>query len=109
MPEAPPRARRDHFLGRIVAVVDDNESVRESLPDLLRHFGFDAHVFSSAEALQDRLPRVVAFELRKRDSVRRCNGEPVLCGERHPDDDDAMCRRFILSASVCAAHKVTKL
>jgi FixJ family two-component response regulator len=36
-----------------VAVVDDSESVRESLPDLLRHFGFDALVFSSAEAFTE--------------------------------------------------------
>jgi FixJ family two-component response regulator len=31
-------------------VVDDDESVRESLPDLLREFGFAARAFSSAEA-----------------------------------------------------------
>ena len=34
----------------LVSVVDDDESVRESLPDLLRQFGFAAHAFSSAEA-----------------------------------------------------------
>jgi FixJ family two-component response regulator len=34
----------------LVSVVDDSESVRESLPDLLRHFGFEAEAFSSAEA-----------------------------------------------------------
>jgi FixJ family two-component response regulator len=34
----------------LVIVVDDDESVRESLPDLLRYFGFDAEVFPSAEA-----------------------------------------------------------
>src|SRR5947208_14547273 len=33
----------------LVAVVDDDESVRESLPDLLREFGFAARAFSSAE------------------------------------------------------------
>jgi len=33
----------------LVAVVDDDESVRESLPDLLGEFGFDARVFPSAE------------------------------------------------------------
>lgn len=32
----------------LVSVVDDDESVRESLPDLLQEFGFDAIVFSSA-------------------------------------------------------------
>src|ERR1051326_6613969 len=33
----------------LVSVVDDDESVRESLPDLLREFGFSARSFSSAE------------------------------------------------------------
>ncbi|MGH9415459.1 MAG: response regulator transcription factor [Terriglobales bacterium] len=33
----------------LVAVVDDDESVRESLPDLLREFGFDVQAFASAE------------------------------------------------------------
>ena len=35
--------------GPLVSVVDDDESVRESLPDLLREFGFTAQAFSSAE------------------------------------------------------------
>lgn len=34
----------------LVSVVDDDESVRESLPDLLREFGFAAEAFSSAES-----------------------------------------------------------
>jgi FixJ family two-component response regulator len=34
----------------LVSVVDDDESVRESLPDLLRQLGFAAEEFSSAEA-----------------------------------------------------------
>ncbi len=33
----------------LVSVVDDDESVRESLPDLLREFGFASQAFSSAE------------------------------------------------------------
>ena len=33
----------------LVSVVDDDESVRESLPDLLKEFGFAARAFSSAE------------------------------------------------------------
>ena len=33
----------------LVSVVDDDESVRESLPDLLREFGFSSRTFSSAE------------------------------------------------------------
>jgi FixJ family two-component response regulator len=35
----------------LVAVVDDDESVREALPDLLRELGFAATSFASAEAL----------------------------------------------------------
>ena len=34
----------------LVSVVDDDESVRESLPDLIRQFGFCARAYSSAEA-----------------------------------------------------------
>jgi len=34
---------------QLISVVDDDESVRESLPDLLREFGFDAQAFSSAK------------------------------------------------------------
>ncbi len=33
----------------LVSVVDDDESIRESLPDLLKEFGFAARAFSSAE------------------------------------------------------------
>jgi len=33
----------------LVSVVDDSESVRESLPDLLRELGYSVRVFSSAE------------------------------------------------------------
>jgi FixJ family two-component response regulator len=35
--------------GPLVSLVDDDESVRESLPDLLRELGFTAQAFSSAE------------------------------------------------------------
>jgi FixJ family two-component response regulator len=33
----------------LVSIIDDDESVRESLPDLLGEFGFAARAFSSAE------------------------------------------------------------
>jgi FixJ family two-component response regulator len=33
----------------LISVVDDDESVRESLPDLLWDMGFTARAFSSAE------------------------------------------------------------
>jgi FixJ family two-component response regulator len=34
----------------LVTVVDDDESIRESLPDLLKEFGFATQAFASAEA-----------------------------------------------------------
>ena len=34
----------------LLSIVDDDQSVRESLPDLIREFGFAARVFSSAES-----------------------------------------------------------
>ena len=34
----------------LVSIVDDDESVRESLPDLLRQFGFAVEAFPSGEA-----------------------------------------------------------
>lgn len=37
------------FIRSLVSVVDDDESVRESLPDLLREMGFAVQAFSSAE------------------------------------------------------------
>jgi len=44
------RSKRAEVNARpLVAVIDDDESVRESLPDLLNELGFSAQVFSSAE------------------------------------------------------------
>jgi FixJ family two-component response regulator len=44
------RESRRRFL---VAVVDDDESVRESLPDLLRESGYAAQAFASAQEFLD--------------------------------------------------------
>ena len=42
----------------VVSVVDDSESVRESLPDLLRQVGYDVEAFASAEEfLASDVPR----------------------------------------------------
>jgi FixJ family two-component response regulator len=51
---APAHAALMEYLDRepgrsLITVVDDDESIRESLPDLLREFGFSARVFASAE------------------------------------------------------------
>lgn len=37
------------LMSPLVSVVDDDESMRESLPDLLKELGFEARVFASAE------------------------------------------------------------
>jgi FixJ family two-component response regulator len=37
------------LIGLLVSVVDDDESVRESLPDLLRQLGYAVQAFFSAE------------------------------------------------------------
>lgn len=36
-------------LRSLISIVDDDESVRESLPDLLKELGYDSRSFSSAE------------------------------------------------------------
>jgi len=49
-PAATYAARKSMKVTRsLVSVVDDDESVRESLPDLLKEFGFAARAFSSAQ------------------------------------------------------------
>jgi FixJ family two-component response regulator len=37
------------YIRPLVSIVDDDESVRESLPDLLKEFGFVPRAFASAE------------------------------------------------------------
>ncbi len=68
----------------LVAVVDDDESVRESLPDLLGEFGFQARVFSSAQeflisdsvgqtkclVLDIAMPGMTGFDLQQELKVR---------------------------------------
>ena len=83
-----------------VAVVDDDESVRESLPDLLREFGFDTEAFSSAdEFLQSEsikqfkillldvaMPGMSGFELQK-ELVHRGREIAIIYITARRDDD----------------------
>ena len=85
--------------GSLVSVVDDDESVRESLPDLLREFGYAARVFSSAEEflssdcvghtrcliLDIAMPGMTGTEL-QRELGRRGLNIPIVFMTAHRDD-----------------------
>ena len=74
-----------------IAVVDDDESVRESLPDLLRELGYEARAFASAEQFMDSgclgrtdclildvaMPGVSGPEL-QRELIRRGERVPIV-------------------------------
>jgi FixJ family two-component response regulator len=83
----------------LVSVVDDDESVRESLPDLLKAFGFRAQAFASAEEflasdivdntrcliLDVSMPGMTGPEL-QRELARRGRPIPVVFITAHRDD-----------------------
>jgi FixJ family two-component response regulator len=82
-----------------IAVVDDDESVRESLPDLLREFGHEAGAFSSAEeflasgcvvrttclVLDVAMPGMSGLDL-QRELGRRGQGIPIIFITAHADE-----------------------
>jgi FixJ family two-component response regulator len=86
--------------GLLVSVVDDDESVRESLPDLLAEFGFAVEAFSSAEEflesgrttdtrcliLDVSMPGMSGPELH-RELVRRGTNLPVIFITAHADEN----------------------
>ena len=83
----------------LVSVVDDDESVRESLPDLLKEFGFAARAFSSAEEFLDSdtvlltgclildivMPGMSGLEL-QRELKRRQMQTPIIFITAHQDE-----------------------
>jgi len=87
-------------LGTVVAVVDDDESVRESLPDLLRACGFVAEAFSSAEEFLDSdyagrtkclildvaMPGMSGPDLQL-ELIRRQEAIPIIFITSHGDED----------------------
>ena len=82
----------------LVSVVDDDESVRESLPDMLRQLGFAAQAFSSAEAflaseavgetrcliLDVAMPGMSGPDLQQ-ELTRRRQGIPIVFITAHED------------------------
>ena len=87
-------------MGSLVSVVDDDESVRESLPDLLRELGFVARAFSSAEEflasdcvgqtrcliLDIAMPGMSGPDL-QRELMRRRREIPIVFITAHPRDE----------------------
>jgi FixJ family two-component response regulator len=83
----------------LVSVVDDDESVRESLPDLLREFGYAAQAFSSAEEflasgyvgqtscliLDIAMPGMTGLEL-QRELIRLRHQIPIVFITAHGDE-----------------------
>ena len=83
----------------LVSVVDDDESVRESLPDLLRELGFAALSFASAEEflasdslgvtrcliLDVAMPGMTGLEL-QRELTRRRQEIPIVFITSHRDE-----------------------
>ena len=108
----------DHESGRrfLVAVVDDDESVRESLPDLLRELGYDAETFASAEGflaagnfggtgcllLDIAMPGMSGPEL-QRELQRRGMAIPVVFITAH--DDDTVRPRLLAQGAVDCLFK----
>lgn len=83
----------------LVSVVDDDESVRESLPDLLREFGYAAQAFSSAEEflasdclvrtkcliLDIAMPGMTGLDL-QRELTHRRHSIPIVFITAHGDE-----------------------
>ena len=84
---------------KLVSLVDDDESVRESLPDLLRSFGLEVEAFSSAEAflasgslartgcliLDVAMPGMSGPDLQQ-ELIRRNHAIPIVFITAHSDE-----------------------
>jgi FixJ family two-component response regulator len=101
---------------RLVAVVDDDASVRESLPDLLHELGFAVRTFSSAEAFlaSERIadtrcliadiamPGMTGFDLQHE---LRSRGHDIPIIFMTAQTDDAFRRRLVESEAVASLFK----
>jgi FixJ family two-component response regulator len=100
----------------LITVVDDDESIRESLPDLLREFGFSAIAFSSAEEflasddlnttkcliLDISMPGMSGPDLQKQLKQRR-QEIPIVFITAHIDETD--CPRLIEEGAIDCLFK----
>lgn len=100
----------------LVSIVDDSESVRESLPGLLRHVGFAVEAFASAEAflasevadetncliLDIGLPGMSGPDL-QRELIRRGTAVPIVFITAQ--DDKALHPRLLAAGAVAFLFK----
>jgi FixJ family two-component response regulator len=103
-------------VGKLVSVVDDDVSVRESLPDLLRSFGFEVAPFATAEAflasdslartdclvLDISMPGMTGPELQD-ELRRRGHVMPIVFITAH--SDDRVIPRLIEKGAVACLYK----
>jgi FixJ family two-component response regulator len=100
----------------LVSVVDDDESVRESLPDLLGEFGFAVETFASAEdflasgriaetrclILDVAMPGMSGPDL-QRELVQRRHTVPIVFITAHADPSTAL--RLVAQGAVACLRK----
>jgi FixJ family two-component response regulator len=100
----------------LVSIVDDDESVRESLPDLLREFGFAVQAFASAEEflasdcvdqtscllLDIAMPGMSGPDL-QRELTRRRHAMPIVFITAHADE--AVRPRVLAQGAVACLFK----
>jgi two-component system, LuxR family, response regulator FixJ len=84
----------------LIAVVDDDEAIREAIQSLLRSVGFSVEVFASAEdfwpaghrqnaaclIVDVRMPRMSGLELQRQLAVANCP-MPIIFITAHSDAD----------------------
>ena len=89
-----------HKDNQLVAIVDDDDSVRGTLQELLRSAGFPSRAFESAEAFLGsghqqetaclitdiRMPGMSGLELQARLNAERCR-IPTICITAHGDEE----------------------
>jgi FixJ family two-component response regulator len=94
----------------LISIVDDDDSLRNSLNNLIRSVGFCAQDFSSAEAflrsnhlhdtacliLDVRMPGMSGLELQRQLAATDC-GIPIIFVTSH-SDDDARVRALVAGA-----------
>lgn len=97
---ASPQKEGDLVKRPLLSVVDDDEMLRESLPDLLREFGFMARAFSSAQEflfsdyvdqtscliLDVSMPGMSGLDL-QRELKRRKQSIPIIFISAQMDED----------------------